>query len=40
MNSILKMLSLRYIADIQLEISSRQLEYSVWATDIDLEVTI
>ena len=32
-NSILKMLSLRYTADSQREISSRQLEYRVWATD-------
>lgn len=32
-NSILKMLSLRYTADSQWEISSRQLEYRVWDTD-------
>lgn len=34
------MLSLRYTADIQSEISSRQLEYRDWAVDIDLEVII
>lgn len=40
MNSVLKMLSLRYTADIQREVSSRQLEYRVWATDTDYEVMV
>lgn len=40
MNSVLKMLSLRYTADIQQEVSSRQLEYRVWATDTDYEVMV